>query len=322
MLGASTSVTDNAPLVLEPRTPRVVLPLVAIAVASFDAHRRPAGPPRPRRRSPPASTPRGRSCPCCASCRLVLVAGLGSAGLGRARLRPRRRSDRRRRAAAAVLRHARLLPPGVRTGRASRLFRLNPLAVLIDLYRAILLDARPPSRTDRAGALARLQRRCSRSGRPSSVASRPGWPMSSEPPIVRFERVSKTYRLHRRVGHRRCGRCCSRASGPARGTFCGRCATSRSTSPPGSTTALIGGNGAGKSTLLRLAAGSRAPAPGGPRGAAQHRVGARPRRDLRRALTGAENAFTALVVNGLVGAPRRPAALTCTRVRRARGLLR
>jgi ABC-type polysaccharide/polyol phosphate export permease len=33
---ASTSITDNVPLVLEPRTPRAALPLVAIAVATFD----------------------------------------------------------------------------------------------------------------------------------------------------------------------------------------------------------------------------------------------------------------------------------------------
>ena len=36
IVGAATSVTDNPALVMEPRTPRVVLPLVAIAVATFD----------------------------------------------------------------------------------------------------------------------------------------------------------------------------------------------------------------------------------------------------------------------------------------------
>lgn len=36
LVRASTSITDNVPLVLEPRTPRLALPLVALAVATFD----------------------------------------------------------------------------------------------------------------------------------------------------------------------------------------------------------------------------------------------------------------------------------------------
>lgn len=36
VLGATSAITDNAPLVLEPRMPRAVLPLVALAVTGFD----------------------------------------------------------------------------------------------------------------------------------------------------------------------------------------------------------------------------------------------------------------------------------------------
>jgi lipopolysaccharide transport system ATP-binding protein len=67
----------------------------------------------------------------------------------------------------------------------------------------------------------------------------------------------------------------------------------------GSATALIGGNGAGKSTLLRLAAGLSVPTEGAvavpPRTVSVLGLGA----SFDGTLTGAENAFTALVVNGL-----------------------
>ena len=69
--------------------------------------------------------------------------------------------------------------------------------------------------------------------------------------------------------------------------------------PAGSATALIGGNGAGKSTLLRLAAGLSVPTEGTlavpPQTMSVLGLGA----SFDGTLTGAENALTALVVNGL-----------------------
>ena len=200
------------------------------------------------------------------------------------------------------------------------IFDLNPAAVLVDLYRSVLLDGEMPP----AGRLAAL-----------SLASvgvlalgwlvfrrlQAGFADELDPTAMRFEHVSKRY-WRQGAGHR-----------SLRGLVFGTGARGRREEfwaardvsfevPAGSATALIGGNGAGKSTLLRLAAGLSVPTEGTlavpPQTVSVLGLGA----SFDGTLTGAENAFTALVVNGL---RRRAAAAELAGragVRRARGLLR
>jgi lipopolysaccharide transport system permease protein len=151
IVGAATSVTDNPALVLEPRTPRVVLPLVAIAVATFDLI---------------VALPvllvlvgfatgvhaSWAFLPVLCVVQLVLVAGLGLL-VSAAHVYVRD--------VASIVGVALLVlfyvtpvfyPLDAVPAQSQWVFDLNPAAVLVDLYRGVLLDGETPP----AGRLAAL----------------------------------------------------------------------------------------------------------------------------------------------------------------------
>ncbi len=122
--------------------------------------------------------------------------------------------------------------------------------------------------------------------------------MSSDPTAMRFEHVSKRY-WRQGAGHRSLRGLVFGTGGRGRREEFWAARDVSFEVPAGSATALIGGNGAGKSTLLRLAAGLSVPTEGTlavpPQTVSVLGLGA----SFDGTLTGAENAFTALVVNGL-----------------------